>query len=198
MKKKKNRLEKRIGVVMDAGGILDVPDEEKKLDPSLLREFSLITGKEARDIRVHTGPQAAKLTQTVGARALAFNSGDIYFAPDQFMPQTAEGKALLAHEMTHVAEGVPGASGLPAHEQSREGEARARRVEKMVLAREKHREHANREPEKPQKIQLDQPFDTEEGQKNVEVTVDKAALEEKTYEILQQMLKLEQERHGQY
>ena len=198
MKKKKTKLEKHLDARMKQGGILDTTTEKKKLDPSLRRDFSLITGKETDDVRIHTGPEAAKMTQAVNARALAFNSGDIYFAPGQFAPHTAEGKALLAHEMTHVAEGVPGASGVPLYNQRREGEVQAQMVEKMVLARERFREQEQRQPEEPEKIQIDKRQGTADEKEVVDVTIDKAALEEKTYEILQKMMRMEQERNGQY
>lgn len=198
MKKKKTRLEKRLDARMKKGGILDTTTEEKKLDPSLRREFTLITGRNTDDVRIHSGPEAAKLTQAMNARALAFNSGDIYFAPGQFSPQTGEGKALLAHEMTHVSEGVPGAAGVPLYDQRKEGEMRAQMVEKMVLARERFRKQEKRPPQEPEKIQMEKASGTGNGSQHADVTIDKAALEEKTYEILQKMMQTEQERNGRF
>ena len=197
MDKEKSKLEKRLNARMKKGGILDTTTEEKKLDPSLRREFTLITGKDTGDVRIHSGPQAAKLTQTMNARALAFGSGDIYFAPGQFSPQTAEGKSLLAHEMTHVSEGIPGASGVPLYDQRKEGEIRAQMVEKMVLARERFREQEKRSPQEPEKIQMEK-AGPDKDDSPMDVTIDKAALEEKTYEILQKMMRLEQERNGRF
>lgn len=49
------------------------------------------------NVRIHTGPEAAAIG------ALAFTSGhDIYFAPGQFNPHVAHGRALIGHELTHV------------------------------------------------------------------------------------------------
>ena len=197
MKKEKSSLEKRLYARMKQAGVLK-PEEHRELDPTLAREFRGVLGKDAGDVRIHTGPEAARLTQAMNAKALAFETGDIFFAPGQFMPQTAEGKALLAHEMTHVAEGVPGASGVPLHDQRREGETRARMVEKMVLARERFRKQAEHQAHEPQKLQLPKMETAPADTGRPEVTIDKAELEEKTYEILQRMLKLEQERNGRY
>jgi hypothetical protein len=49
--------------------------------------------------RVHVGPEP----EAIGA--LAFTRGsDLYFAPGQYAPHTLQGRRLLAHELTHVAQ----------------------------------------------------------------------------------------------
>jgi ribosomal protein S18 acetylase RimI-like enzyme len=49
------------------------------------------------DVRVHVGPQASSIG------ALAFTHGsNLYFAPGQYNPNTAQGQHLLGHELTHV------------------------------------------------------------------------------------------------
>ena len=105
---------------------------------------------------------------------------------------------MLAHELTHVNEGVPGASGVPMTDLRREGEAKARMVEKMVLAKEKFREQKEEKAYEPQKLNIGKSQNVDSEDKEIAVTIDKAALEEKTYEILQKLLKLEQERNGYY
>ena len=53
-------------------------------------------GADFRDVRVHTGPSAARAAD-------AFTTGrDIYFARGRFEPHTVAGQKLLAHELTHV------------------------------------------------------------------------------------------------
>lgn len=49
------------------------------------------------DVRVHVGAQASSIG------ALAFTHGsNLYFAPGQYNPSTAQGQQLLGHELTHV------------------------------------------------------------------------------------------------
>lgn len=52
-------------------------------------------------VRVHTGKQAARSAQMVNA--LAYTVGhDIVFGAGQYAPESARGRSLLAHELTHV------------------------------------------------------------------------------------------------
>ena len=197
MKKRDTTLEERLMARLKNQGLVD-QGEQRELDPTLAKEFKGVLGRDTDTVRIHTGPEAARLTQSMNAKALAFSTGDIYFAPDQYMPNTAEGKALLAHELTHVADGELGASGVPLDDQRREGEIRARMVEKMVLARERFRKQPQQQVHEPQKLQLEKNANTPADAQPPQVTIDKAALEEKTYEILQRMIKLEQERNGRY
>jgi len=52
-------------------------------------------------VRVHTDSRAAEMSKGIQARAFTHGS-DIYFNTGQFTPENAEGKRLLAHELTHV------------------------------------------------------------------------------------------------
>ena len=101
------------------------------LDPDVRRHFSRSLG----DVRVHTDETADALARSVSARA--FTTGnDVYFAKDEFRPGTAEGKNLLAHELTHVVQqrDVPTAGPLVASEpgdpQEVEAEAAGEAVER--------------------------------------------------------------------
>jgi hypothetical protein len=60
-------------------------------------------GLDLSDVRVHTGRRASDLARRVAARAFTLDS-DIYFGTGQFTPKSVEGKKLLAHELTHVAQ----------------------------------------------------------------------------------------------
>ncbi|XXX81630.1 DUF4157 domain-containing protein [Sorangium sp. So ce134] len=63
------------------------------MEPRFRADFS--------QVRVHTGDGAARLSQKV--RAQAFTSGNhIFFGRDRWRPETAEGRELLAHELTHT------------------------------------------------------------------------------------------------
>jgi hypothetical protein len=55
------------------------------------------------EVRIHTGSEAALAGKALGA--LAFTTGkDIAFGEGRFAPCTTEGRRLLAHELTHVAQ----------------------------------------------------------------------------------------------
>ncbi|HEX7317663.1 MAG TPA: DUF4157 domain-containing protein [Pyrinomonadaceae bacterium] len=66
-------------------------------------------GESFGDVRVHTGPDAGRVNEELGARAVT-RGQDIYFAEGEYNPSTAEGRRLLAHELTHVVQ-QRGASG---------------------------------------------------------------------------------------
>jgi len=60
-------------------------------------------GHDFSQVRVHTNALAGESTRAVQARAYTVG-GDIAFAEGQYSPGTAEGKRLLAHELTHVVQ----------------------------------------------------------------------------------------------
>lgn len=71
------------------------------LPESVLSFFELRFGYDFSEVRIHTGPAAEESAR--GVNALAFTVGhDIVFGAGQYTPETAAGKRLLAHELTHV------------------------------------------------------------------------------------------------
>jgi Domain of unknown function (DUF4157) len=71
------------------------------LDAGTRAFMELRFGHNFSNVRVHTDARAAKSARTVNA--LAYTVGrDVVFGTGQYMPQTSEGKRLLAHELTHV------------------------------------------------------------------------------------------------
>jgi hypothetical protein len=69
-------------------------------------------GHDFGRVRIHTDAWAADSAAAVGA--LAYTVGpDIVFGAGQFAPESAEGRALLAHELAHVVQQRPTASSLP-------------------------------------------------------------------------------------
>jgi hypothetical protein len=54
-------------------------------------------------VRVHTDEQAAQSARSIHARAYTFNR-DVVFDSGTYAPRSAEGKKLLAHELTHVVQ----------------------------------------------------------------------------------------------
>ncbi|MBR0713548.1 DUF4157 domain-containing protein [Bradyrhizobium liaoningense] len=63
------------------------------------------------DVRVHTGSDATRSARAVNAHAYTVGR-DIVFAGGHYAPDTAQGRRLLAHELTHVVQqrGAPAAS----------------------------------------------------------------------------------------
>lgn len=71
------------------------------LDGATRAFFEPRLGRDLSDVRTHVGPQASKSARAVNALAYTANN-DIVFGEGQFSPQTARGRHLLAHELTHV------------------------------------------------------------------------------------------------
>jgi hypothetical protein len=60
-------------------------------------------GRDLRQVRIHADPRAAESAHSVYARA--YTAGHhVVFGRDQYIPHTADGRHLLAHELTHVVQ----------------------------------------------------------------------------------------------
>jgi hypothetical protein len=69
------------------------------MPPAVRARMEAAFGTDFSDVRIHEGPQAARLG------AAAFTTGsDIYFAPGRYDPFSQQGQRLLAHELTHVVQ----------------------------------------------------------------------------------------------
>jgi len=67
------------------------------LPPQVRRHMEAFFAVGFSDVRIHVGSAA------VDIGALAFTRGsDIFFAPGHYDPESARGRELLAHELTHV------------------------------------------------------------------------------------------------
>ena len=60
-------------------------------------------GRDFGRVRIHTSAKAAESAQSLGAYAYTLGH-DIVFDQNRFAPGTGEGRKLLAHELTHVAQ----------------------------------------------------------------------------------------------
>jgi len=81
------------------------------LDPATRGLMEPRFGADFREVRVHTDAEAAASARLM--RAQAYTVGrDVVFAAGKFSPATAEGRALLAHELTHVRQDSRSAGGL--------------------------------------------------------------------------------------
>ena len=73
------------------------------LDPDTRAEHERRRGQTLHDVRVHVGAQADRSARAVDA--LAYTAGsNIVFRDGHYAPGTERGDALLAHELTHVAQ----------------------------------------------------------------------------------------------
>jgi outer membrane protein OmpA-like peptidoglycan-associated protein len=68
-------------------------------------------GHDFKEVRLHSGAQAARSAQAVQARAFTVGT-HIVFGSGQFVAGTQTGRRLLAHELTHVVQ--QGGGGAPA------------------------------------------------------------------------------------
>jgi len=60
-------------------------------------------GADFGNVKIHADNKASTLSRSINAKAFTHGS-DIYFAKNQFSPETQTGKHLLAHELTHVVQ----------------------------------------------------------------------------------------------
>ncbi|RMG07653.1 MAG: DUF4157 domain-containing protein [Planctomycetota bacterium] len=67
-----------------------------------------ILGSDFSSVRVHRDEAAHRAASSIGARAFTLGT-DVFFRRGAYDPGTAEGLALLAHELTHVAQNTGGA-----------------------------------------------------------------------------------------
>jgi hypothetical protein len=75
----------------------------RSLDAAVRGPFESRFRSDFGDVRVHTDPLAAQSAEAIGA--LAYTVGDdVVFASGQYHPQSADGRKLLSHELTHVAQ----------------------------------------------------------------------------------------------
>lgn len=75
----------------------------QSLDEGIRRSMESRIGADLGDVEVHTGPKAARSAEAVNARAYTVGS-DVAFDAGEYDPGSAEGRGLLAHELTHVAQ----------------------------------------------------------------------------------------------
>ena len=62
-------------------------------------------------VKVHRGLKAHAAADALGARAFAMGDSDIFFGRGEFDPASREGRAVIAHEIAHIA--PPTSVGIP-------------------------------------------------------------------------------------
>lgn len=75
----------------------------KPLDQETRRFMESHIGFDFRNVRIHSGARAASSARAINARAYTVGH-DIVFSEGRYNPRTAEGRRLLAHELTHVVQ----------------------------------------------------------------------------------------------
>lgn len=90
-----SQMEGRLNSMQGGGQVM--PDGLRNMmERGFNRDFS--------QVRLHTDSEAASLSSSIHAKAFT-HGNDIYFNQGQFSPNTSEGQKLMAHELTHVAQG---------------------------------------------------------------------------------------------
>ena len=59
------------------------------------------------DVRVHAGSEGERMSGALGARAATIGR-DLYFAPGEYRPASADGQRLIGHELGHVVQQAGG------------------------------------------------------------------------------------------
>ncbi|MDS0260521.1 DUF4157 domain-containing protein [Haloarcula sp. S1CR25-12] len=80
----------------------------QQLDASIQRAMEDRMGDSLGDVRVHTGPSAAKACDDINARAFTVGN-HIAFNRGEYDPSSKEGQHVLAHELAHVRQQTGGA-----------------------------------------------------------------------------------------
>lgn len=78
-------------------------DRKYKLETVKLNEFSREHNLSIDEATIHIGMNADEYTRSLNALALTVGS-NIFFRNGAYKPETEEGRSLLAHELTHIAQ----------------------------------------------------------------------------------------------
>jgi len=80
----------------------------RQLDDSIQQAIEERMGDNLGDVRIHTGPQAAKACEDINARAFTVGN-HVAFNTGEYDPESPEGQHVLAHELAHVRQQTGGA-----------------------------------------------------------------------------------------
>ncbi|PTQ91924.1 uncharacterized protein DUF4157 [Nitrosomonas nitrosa] len=75
----------------------------ERLPQDIQTEMENAFGTDFSGVRVHRDSEAVQMSQELNARAFTHGS-DIYFNYGKYDPQSAQGRKLLGHELTHVVQ----------------------------------------------------------------------------------------------
>lgn len=78
----------------------------RPLDPEARRYMESHIGFDFSKVRVHTDDRAAASARGLGAKAYTLGN-HVVFSSGRYSPKSAEGRRLIAHELTHVVQQSP-------------------------------------------------------------------------------------------
>jgi hypothetical protein len=109
------------------------------LPQPLLASLESSLGYDFSQVRIHAGDRAARLARVLNARA--FTAGrDVVFGAGEYAPETAGGRRLLAHELSHVIQQSQGPTGTPAVQCDNDDDKEQGRKKPRVKGGEKTKE----------------------------------------------------------
>jgi hypothetical protein len=104
--------------------VLDADPERAAITGRLLEQLGAQLGFRVADTQVRVDAEAARRAGVRGARGLTTDS-TIWLHPNSYDPRTPDGRALLAHEATHVAQRGIVAPGRSVHDAEVEADGTA-------------------------------------------------------------------------
>ena len=105
-------------------------DRKHPVDRVIINDFNRKSGADLGEVKIVYGPAADEYTRSHHALALVLGT-DIFFRNGSYRPETEEGRKILAHELTHVAQNKKREEykGASREELEREAEAAEKQVE---------------------------------------------------------------------
>ena len=105
-------------------------DRKHPVDRVIINDFNRKSGADLGEVTIVYGPAADEYTRSHHALALVLGT-DIFFRNGAYRPESEEGRKILAHELTHVAQNKKREEyrGASREELEREAEAAEKQVE---------------------------------------------------------------------
>jgi hypothetical protein len=73
----------------------------QSLPAGTLNEMNQAFGADFSRVKIHNDSSAVQMSKDIGAQAFT-HGANIYFNQGKYSPDSAQGKSLLAHELTHT------------------------------------------------------------------------------------------------
>ncbi len=86
-----------------ASNVIDLDARRAERTAQLLERLAAALGLDVGAVRVRADAEAARRTEARGAHGL-MDDGTVYLHPTAYDPDTREGRALLGHEVVHLAQ----------------------------------------------------------------------------------------------
>lgn len=158
----------------------------RSLDESIQREMGERMGDSFEDVRIHTGPKAARAAERINARAFTVGN-HVAFNRGEYDPESNAGRRVLAHELTHVRQQtdgeismLPKADGLqidPDPALEREAQRTAERVvENSAADGDRTVDHGGTEIHLQRQVQGDEEESEQPAERNTEDLTDEQVI----------------------